>query len=359
MLLLLCICIIVPVSCSKNQETSESGKGAFDIKAASNVVEAYMKAVEEGNMEGVKKFYSKNLLKNFVDKENPEFKIMGYNILETSKVGDTGLFKIRVSRSSTATSRAALDEYVVKVIKEGFEYKVDDTKSNPIKEAFPINSQIRLKSKNNVNTSLVFDVNSIPSYTFAKEDKAHMDKLPVPKYNFGSMTFSYDGNKLAISTIAADTGFFAGFVKIDESIEVQGSDDTSEKKGGNGNGGMGGQNGNVKEKPVGKELIVLDVIKEGKPEMMIFSQDEKYIALQYGKTAADKLLRVYKVNNGDLLDYNFEKNFPVDKVNISYSFFDKDNLYFIVAPKNSSGQDLKDYIGKWQLDLKELKAKKV
>ncbi|MGE5628160.1 MAG: hypothetical protein ACM3X7_08580 [Solirubrobacterales bacterium] len=354
LLKLLILCLLVPVSCSKNKENAGGGGGNFDIKAASNVAEAYMKSVEKGNMENAKKYYSKKLQEGSEDKENKDFIITGFNITEATKVGDSGMFKIRVARSSTKESYAALDEYIVKVIKEGFDYKIDDTKNNPLKEAFLVYGKIRLKSKNNVDTSLLFDLDSVPNFAFSKDDKTNTDKLPVPKSKFDMMAFSYDGNKIILTT--SDTGFFVGYVKIDESKEVQGSDDSSGKKS---NGDSSGQGTTAKEKPVGKELMVLDVIKDSKIDFITFSQDEKYIAMEYNKASTGKILRIYKSNNGDLIKYDFEKNFPAAKVNIDYSYFDKDTLYFEVSPKTQGDNSLKDYVGKWELDLKELKAKKV
>lgn len=355
LLKLLILCLLVPVSCSKNKEKTEGGGGNFDIKAASNVAETYMKAVEKGNMENAKKYYSKQLQESSEDKDNKDFRITGFNITEATKVGDSGMFKIRVARSSTKESYAALDEYIVKVVKEGFDYKIDDTKDNPLKEAFLVNGKIRLKSKNNVDTSLLFDLNSVPNFVFSKDDKTNTDKLPVPKGKFDMLAFSYDGNKIILTT--SDTGFFAGYVKIDESKEVQGSDDSSGKKS-NGDSG-GAQGSSAKEKPIGKELVVIDVIKDSKIAFITFSQDEKYIAMEYNKASTGKILRIYKSNNGDLIKYDFEKNFPVAKVNIDYSYFDKDTLHFEVSPKTQGDTSLKDYVGKWELDLKELKAKKI
>lgn len=353
-IIIMILSIIFPVSCSKTEQKQENNQEKFDIKAASNVAESYMKAVEKGNMEGIKKLYSKNLLAKTVDEENKEFKITGFNITETSKIGETGLFKVRVARSGTKESFAALDEYIIKVVKEGFDYKIDDTKSNPLKEAFPIEGKVRLKSKNNVDTNLLFDINSIPNFAFSKDDKSNMDKLPVPKSKFGIMAFSYDGNKLALTT--TDTGFFAGYIKIDETLEVQGGDDQGEKKGTNGGKSQGSS---AKEKPVGKELVVLDVVKDSKINNITFSQDEKYIVVEYNKGNAGKTLRVFKTNNGDLLDFRFEKSFPINLVDVNYSFLDKDTLYFEITSRKSDDKDAKPYVGKWQLDLKELKAKKV
>jgi len=348
--------MVTITSCKKNEETSKKQEATFDIKAASNLVEAYMNAVENGNMENIKKFYSAKLLKNVVASENKEFKVVGFNILETSKVGESGLFKIRVARSSTVKPLASLDEYVIKVIKEGFDYKIDDTNNIGIKEAFPEYSEIRLKSKNNVNTNLLFDMDTIPNYAFSKDDKANMLKLPVPKSNFGIMAFSYNGDMLALTTFDSDS--FIGYVKINEAMEVQNAG-KEEGAGGGGKSTDKTQSGNAREKPVGKELIILDLIKGSKIEFITFSQDEKYIGLEYNKASFVRCIRVYKTDNGDMIDYKFEEKFPINLVDVNFSSFDKEVINFDVVAKNPSDKSLNDYIGKWQLNIKELKSKKI
>ena len=348
-------CLYTLTSCNKgNEQESNKEQVSFDIREASNFVEAYMNSIDKGNIENIKKFYSKKLVKDAF-MENKEFKVVGYNIIETSKVGDTGLFRIRIARTSTTKPIASLDEYTVKVAKEGADYKIQDTKNSEIKEAFQEVNQIRIKSKQNVNTNLLLDMDSIPNYSFCKDDKANMQKITVPKKGFGTMAFSYNGDMLIITTTDIDS--FIAYAKIDETLEVQGG---AEENGGGGGtkSSTKGQN-NAREKPIGKELIALDLIKDSKINYLRFSKDEKYIAVEYNKTNLGKSIRVYKTEGGDIIDFKFEDKFPMDKLDLSFSSFDKENINFDVTARSSSDKSTNELIGKWQLNLKELKAKKI
>ena len=357
-LILVCVlCLYTLTSCKgSDQQQSNKEQVTFDIKEASNFVEAYMNSIEKGNFENIKKYYSKKLLQDAF-MENKEFKMVGYNIIETSKVGDTGLFRIRIARTSTTKPIASLDEYTVKVAKEGADYKIQETKNSGIKEAFPEENQLRIKSKQNVNTNLLLDMDSIPNYSFCKDDKANMQKIIVPKKSFGTMAFSYNGDMLLITTYDVDS--FIAYVKIDEALEVQGGADGGSAGSGGGTKSSDKSKSNAREKPIGKELINIDLITDSKIDFLKFSQDEKYIALEYNKTNIGKSIRIYKTEGGDKIDFKFEEKFPMDKVDVSFSSFDKENVNFDVTAKNNSDKSLNEYVGKWQLNLKALKAKKI
>ena len=235
LILILVVLHVISVGCtsSKKEENKESSE-SFDMKAATNVADTYMKYLIKEDIENSKKFYSKNLLKNAAPEENKNLKILGYNLTDTSEVGKSGIFKMKVSRSDITKPFSSLDEYSIKIVKEGADYKISETNNTVQKEAFTEDDQIRLRNKNNVNTNLIVDIDSIPSYAFSKDDKTNIDKIQVPKTKFGFVNFSYGGDNLAISTQDKDS--YIAIVKIDESLAVQG-DKGDEDKGGKGGGG--------------------------------------------------------------------------------------------------------------------------
>lgn len=358
MLFIICSFTIIGCNQKKTEEAKETNQN-FDMKAASNVSDTYMKYLVKGDIENVKKFYSKDLLKGDIREENKNLKILGYSLFDTSEVGKSGIFKMRVSRADLNKPFTTLDEYSIKVKKENNDYKIDETNNTVQKEAFIENNQIRMRSKNNVNANLVMDIKTMPNYAFSKDDKANIDKISVPKSKFGIINFSYSGDNLAVSTQDKDS--YIGIIKIDESLAVQGKDE-----GGGGEGNKSDQQGQqkegagkAKEKPIGKEIVTLDLLKDSSIEFMTFSSDEKFLAVQYSKPDIGHCIRVYKSDGGDLIEFKFEEKYPLDKVNIIFSSFDKEILNFDVIPKKEGDKSASDVIGKWKLNMKDFKAVKM
>lgn len=351
----------ISVGCtSKKKEESKGTTEGFDMKAASNVADTYMKYLMKEDTENSKKFYSKELSKGATGEENRNLKILGYDLSETNEIGKSGLFKMRVSRADKSKPFASLDEYSLKIKKEGSDYKISETNNVVQKEAFIQNNQIRLRNKNNVNTNLVVDFGGIPNYAFSKDDKTNVDKITVPKNHYGIITFGYTGDSLAISTFDKDA--YIAIIKLEEAMSVQGAGQGGEgggdTEGGDkqkgGAGGAGGQ-----EKPIGKEITSLDLLKSSTVEFLTFSPTEKFITVQYTKPGIGHCIRVYQSDGGDLISYKFEEKFPMDKVDVLFSSYDKETLNFDVVPKNANDKSAGDITGKWQLNLRDFKAKKM
>lgn len=342
------------ISCSKNKSETKDSTSDFDIKTAGNVVDTYMKYLMKDDLENSKKLYSKELLKDSASQENKNLRILGYNVSEINEIGKAGLFKVKVSRSDINNTFASIDEYSVKIAKENTDYKIKETNNTVQKEAFADGNQIRLKSKNNTNTNLVIDMEGLPTYVFPKDDKSNIDKIKVPKSKFGIINFGYSGENLAICSYDKDA--FIGVIKIDETLAVQGEDQKQDE---GGDKQKQGGTSNAREKPIGKEVTSIDVLKDSKVEFINFSPSEKFIGVQYTKPSLGRCIRVYKIEGGDIIPFKFEEKYPMNKVNIVFSSYDKENLNFDVIPKVEGDKSASNVIGKWQLNMKDFKAKKI
>ena len=309
---------------NKKQSAGKEIEKSFDIKAAENIVNSYMNYLMKEDYQNVSRFYSKEISKN-IPKINEPY--------------------------------ASLEEYILKVIKEDTDYKISDVNTSIDKEAFLKNGRLRIRSKNNVDTNLLIDPGGIPNYAFSKDDKAKTDKIEVSKKNYGPMIFSYSGYSIAISTYEKDS--FAGIIKIDESMAVQGGQKDDQSQQGGSTGGEKGATGLVKEKPVGKEFTALDLLKNSKIDYMVFSGDEKFLLIQYSKDGYGKSIGLYHSEGGEMIPYEFEKNYPIDKVDIIFSSFDKEALNFEVVPRAGADKSVGEYIGRWRMDLKEFRVKKM
>lgn len=303
-----------------------------------------------------------------------QLRVRGYSVDETSEIGQSGFFKVKVARSDLNRPSAVLDETSIKVKQEGAEYKISDVKNDTDKEAFFESNALRLRSKNNVNTNLIIDVGSLPQYTFSKDDKANLNKQPIPKDAFSIMAFGYEGERLAISTYGKN-GAYIGIVKIDESQATQGGGGGGgggQGGGGQGGGGGGGQGGGgqqggsntqPREKPIGKEMTSLDLLPNTRIDFLTFSMGEKYLLAQFTKqgSGSGKSLRVYSTDSGELIPFKFEDKYPMGKVDVIFSSFDKDVLNYEVIPAGggSNNRNTTEYTGRWQLSLKDFKTKKL
>ncbi|MGH4119005.1 hypothetical protein [Clostridium sp.] len=353
--LLIMVFVLSFTACTKDEEEEKVQTNTFEIQTATNVVENYMKLIMKEDYENGKKLYTKDLIVKALNMPINDMKVKGYKVTESNEVGRSGIFKVRVTRTSMVSSQSCLDEYSIKIVKDGAEYKISEITSNPEKEAFVDGIGIRYRDKKNVKTNLIIDEAGLPKYAYSSEDAASLYKIIVPIKKFSSINFSYEGEKLAVSTYNKNS--FIGIVNIDESLAVQG--DAADNSGG-ASGVEGGGSGEVaKEKPIGKELIPVDLLLDCKVDFMTFSLNEKFLLVQYIKEDMGKCIRIYKVDNGDMIPVNFEKDYPIENVEIVFSSFGEDIMTYEVIPKSKLNSSEIDIVGKWKLDLKTFTVDKL
>lgn len=355
-------CFIVTFSACKTEkkEAPKEQGNEFEIKVAQNIVDVYMKALMREDTENAKKLYTKELAEKTKETGKSDLKVKGYSIEETSEVGRSGFFKVKVARMSLTQPLATLDDCSIKIVKEGTDYKINDVKNETEKEAFFENDALRVRSKNNIKNSLLIDSSGFPQYTFSKDDKGNLSKQVVPRNKFSVMNFGYEGERIAVSTYDKDS--YVGIVQIDESTPTQGGDgDGGQSQGDQSKGGDKAQGAApmAREKPLGKEITSLDLIKDSRVEFMTFSDGEKYILVQYDKSNVGRCIRVYNTENGDLIKVKFEDKFPFGKVEIVFSSFDKDALNFDVIQKDMKDKTASEQAGKYQMDLVSFKIKRL
>ncbi len=154
------------------------------------------------------------------------------------------------------------------------------------------------------------------------------------------MSLSYSENFIAISTY--DKNSYIGIITIDESKAVQGGQDQGEQGNQGDQGGAGGGEAGQKEtdimeeigeKPIGKEISSLDLLKGSKIDFMVFSPDEKFIAVQYETSDKTKNIRIYQADSADIIPFKMEDKFPLDKVSVTLSSFATDSIIFNVSSK--------------------------
>lgn len=345
-------CSLSFFSCSKEKkEVSNKKSESFDISETVKVAEKYMDKLVQGDYDACKSFYSEDLKSELLKTPGNlanEVPIMGYKIEESNQVGYSGMIKINVSRASLNTPSATLHQYIMKISKKDDKYVIESIISNNLKETFSKGRSIRIRSKNDVKTNLLVNFSGMPKYAFSKDDKGELFRLKVPMNYFGSSCISYTGEKVCINTTDSKDNYLA-VLSVDESLKTIGEE---EKK--QGDEENSSEVEEVKEKPIGKDIFSLDILKDTKVIHMDFSPDEGFIEVSYERPFYGKFIRIYNTSNGDIIPFSFEEEYNIKNADLEFVKFDKSNVIYKVIPKE------KNSVGTlWQLDLKKFKATKV
>lgn len=336
------------------KESNEKQEDKFNSKIATQTVKNYLEAISKGDINTAKKLSVEKMRDKSLEFISPDINISGYSLEDFNELKESLVIKAKISRVSNVDSRANLDTYNIKVIKEDTdEYKISDINVITEKEAFYEDDEIRIRNKDNVKTNLLIDKAGIPQYGFSKNDKGNMVKISVPKTNFGTIAFSFSGDRIAITTYDKDS--FVSIVKLDDSLMVQGESSSEQTDGGNG-GNKDSNKVKVREIPVGKEILSLDILKDTMVKNLCFSLDEKYFMTQYEVKDKGTGVRVYNVDKGNLLDIDLEKEFPIEEFNVTFYSFDKDGMIFDVSAKESKDREKQ---GRWKIEFKDMKLIKM
>ncbi|PRR73365.1 hypothetical protein [Clostridium thermopalmarium] len=354
--------IFTLIGCTEKKAENVREKDRFDIKAANDIVESYIKNIALEKYDKANELLSEKVKTDVKDIKPNDLKIKGFRTEEMSENAGEGNFRLNVVKANMNKPETQIVEYKFKVIKDGIDYKIEEIKTTLLMEAFHSFDEIRFRKKSELDTFLLTDMEGLPKYAYSKDDSAQMKSQIVPKSSFGPIVLDYTGDIVAISTIG--NGRYIGLLTFDDSMETQGQ--------GGGGGGSGVENPNSsgaggeqrdtqsrkmpKEKPIGKQIVSCDIMENAVIENMIFSKDEKLLAVQYSKDG-NRSIRVYNVGDGELIKFNFEEEYPLNKVNIVLRGFEEETMKYTIVPKDKQN-GIEKYVGNWELDLKEFKAKK-
>lgn len=350
--------IIMLTACTQKKAENVREKDRFDIKVANNVVENYLKYVSEENFTEVSKLLTDKLKKSTTEVKTNDLKIKGFRVEEMTESGGKGNFTVRVIKINGSKPETQLLDYKFKVLKDGIDYKIDEIKPSNNKESFRESNQIRLRKEKEVETFLITDFDGLPKYAYSKDDGANMKSQLIPKTNYGIMSLNYSGDTVALTTIGDSV--FLGILSFDDTMKTQGAQGGMKGGGGEGSNqdagaGNTGSKGN-REKPIGKEMIICDIIQNGNIDNLMFSKDEKMLAAQYTK-GNTRCIRVYTIGSGELINVKFEEEYPLNKVDVVFDRFEKEKMIYKVVPKSDQDKN-NEFVGQWEMSTKNFKIKK-
>ncbi|MEQ8196849.1 MAG: hypothetical protein ABRQ27_02405 [Clostridiaceae bacterium] len=334
---------------------------SFDYAEGEKLAGQYIDFLSQGDFESLARISSKDLNeknRELVRKGNP---IISYKKRDSRETGKSILYTYRVNKCSTNAPKGSLDNYSIEIqknVKGG--YEVARAEASTELEVFTRDSSLRIKYKDDVRSYLLMRTSNFPGEIYPKVNKAPIFKESIDPKEFGIISISYEGKKVAVTGVDGTKTILA-IIEIDE--------EEKKKSLGESNAGAGtaastststatGTAGII-ENPIGKKIVSLDIYSGKRVESMIFGKDEENIIVQYSEDNDRKGINIYKVNTGDLADVKLEDNFPKDKYQLIIKGIDEYSLYFTVKPLAGAQNIRQDVAGEYSVNLKDLKITKM
>ncbi|WP_026881791.1 hypothetical protein [Clostridium akagii] len=364
-IILIIFLFLTPTACSKGISSPSSILKKFDIDDATKTVNFYMNDIMKKDISAASKLYASEFKKSNSEKNEQDVTVNGYLFDEITQSGDMGVIKVKVNKINNKTPYASLETETFKVVKEKNLYRIKSIDTENEKEIFVgenNSAQIRIRSKNNIKTNLLTNFDGMPKYYYVQEDKARNNKIPISVGQYGLIGISFDGSSGFVTTKGKNP--YIEVINLDESMMTQGgtgSQGSGDSGGDAGGAGQTPKNEMAPETPVGKELVPLEVIPDAVIENTIYSQDNRYLVVQFTKNNSGSTLKMYKCKDGEGAGFDFEKNYPMEKVDVKIVNFVKKGLIYQVTPKQDYVKDksIKSIIGTWQIDPVSSKTKLV
>jgi len=358
-ILLIIFCGFNLVSCagmSVNEYKTSANIGAkeFDTEKAVDIATEYVKNLRDKKYGESEKLFSDKLKEMIRSKEHDEnLEVSGYSVDKVEELTKSIKVTLKVTRTDKTKPFTSLEELSMTVINEDDNYSIDKIESKLKKEVFVVDDDVRIRNEDNIEDFLLIRRSAIPSFILDKENPLSMSKVKLENNKLARLNMDFSGEHMAITT--EDINTMVASINIDETLM------TAAKEKGDSKGEEKGQeDGSKKEKPVGKEIKVLGLIKDGKVDFLTYSEDNLYLIVQYKKELSD-MLKVYDIENAEELKFSFDKNFDRSKFNLIYKGSDKENMKFIVNKKEGAvlSSDEEEALGVYSIEFRTLEINKI
>lgn len=328
----------------KKQEKQSSNIEIFDPKKAMDIADEYLTCISHNEIEKANKLCTEDLLKNNKTISLGNTKIISYttdNLIEST---DSAYVIYDVIRSAKDNPKCDLDNYSIKVIKVGNEYKINEVKAINKKEVFVKDNMLRVTEESGGQSSLIIKLNDMPKDVYLRENRIMIYKEEMKSLEFGVVSLSYKGDKIAMASIG-DNGTLISVANLDESKQAFGN-----------NGGAPGIQSNSQnsqqdstEKAIAKKVVHLDVLNDVDVESLIFTGASKQLVVEYLNKSKTSRLAIYKADDGTLMNLNIDKKFPENEYSVKFNSLDKASVLvdvsFIKNPSNTE---------KYRIDIEKM-----
>lgn len=326
----------------------------FKPKKAYELSDKYLGLIRNDNLEEANSLCTENLLKNNNEITTGTSRIISFEPEALIEASSKSVFiTFNVIRNSSSEPKCDLDNFAIKVIKDGEEYKIDEIKAMNKMQVFVKNNSLRIIGEDGGKSDLIVSLNNMPKDIYLRRNELMLYKEKVDAEAFGPIALGYKGKKVAISTIGGNRTFLS-IAYIEESKATQG--ESTEAKGEKGKTETNLEG--ILDKSIAKKVVPLDLLNNVKIDNLVFTKEEGFLIVEYLNSKSVRRMKVYNGENGELVDIDFDKEFPVDTYNISLINFDKEDFKISVSGKLGAKDINAEKLGEYDISIKGKEIKK-
>ncbi len=356
LVVIIMLMLSILTGCSKAESKNDVAINLFDMQRANNIAKEYLNNVVSGDFDAANNLLSEELLSSDKNTKEGVSKIISFKSDESIEGSNYAYFIYNIVRSSEVEPKSDLENVTFKIRKQNKEYKIDEIKSKSEKEVYTKGNALRVIGEEGGKSSLIISLNSLPKDTYMRDNKIMLYKDIVPRDSFGKVCLSFTGKRIAITT-ANNKDSYICIAYIDEALMTS-TQPGSES--GSSEANLGTENTDALEealeKPIAQKVITVDLLKDSKVTKLVFSEEEDILQINYKNKYNKERIRLYKSDDGSLIQTDLDNMFPEDKYNISNGKFEEDVFKFKVTTTEVQREDLNgDYI----LDLENLEINKL
>lgn len=341
------------ISCTKVEKNEGSMVDLFDILKGKSIAKEYLLDISKGNIDKANELCDSELISSNVNLSEGVSKLASFQLDKTISGSDFSYFIFNVIRDSNVEPKSDLESYTIKVNRDGDKYTIGSVKATSKRELYTKNRALRIIGEKGGKSSLVISLNNIPKDTYLRNNKVMIYKEKVPSDDFGKVVLGFTGQKVAISTINEKDSYIC-VVYIDDTLMEGGTDEVL--SGTPSESASLTQIEDITEKPVSRKVVSVDLLSNSKIDDFIFSKEDDNLAVNYKNESNISRVNIYKTEDGELIESNFDKEFPKELYNIKGNYFDGEKFNFSVY-KNDNTED--NLTGTYNINIKSLEITKL
>ncbi|GAB6168661.1 hypothetical protein JCM1393_11210 [Clostridium carnis] len=351
---LIILSLYICVSCANSSKEKVEGD-IFNPRKAIEVSQNYLKYIKGGNINDANKLCTEELLSKNTIIGTGTSNVVSYNIDNIIESSNSAYVLYNVIRSSEDNPKCDLDNFAIKVSKESGDYKISEVKAVNKKQVFVKDGSLRMIGENGGSSELIIRLSNMPKDIYPRENKVMLYKEETPNNSFGPIAIGYKGERVAISTLENNKTFIA-VAFLEESRAVIGE---ANKEGTSSNGDNAQNLQEGMEKAIAKKVIPIDILEDINVKNIIFSQEEKEIIVEYNEKSGVNRIKVYKADDGEVVDMGIDNMFPKDQYNIKVNQLDKNSIIINVSAKENLTSVDKSKLGEYKADMEKLQVTKI
>ena len=323
------LCIFLLIGCSEKGVSIEKTSKDFNLYEGKSIAKEFMKNLVQERYEENRTLLVTEEANNVINQSNT-LKIVSYNLKEEVEIGEKGEYTFGIIRCDLLEGYSSYETIKIKVERQDDQYKIVEVSPLTEGELVKDGDEVRVRFKNDARNYLVLNKFSLPQYDINKEDNVEINKVKINTDNIITLTLGFDVEEGIVTTYDKDSYIFTFDIENQWNKEEKADSDT----------------------PIGTKVNCLDILKNKKVEFVAYSPKEKYILVQYSSDG-NKGIAAYFAKNRDKVDFDFEKEFPLEENDITYIDFDEEYLYYKVKNRKSNHEE------NYKLNLENYENKKV